>query len=381
MVISSPQRKFKVSFISHLFTLRRKPSMPATADAHDSPPPPPPPPKDKVTFDTPTHPRRSATKPLPIPQQDYFNEKTMMTTSGYFDYSVMSVHPQPTLLLASSPPRNPPRVPLKGRIELSPRVPQSPEERAKRRLSVQRRREREEQEALREEQERQALRRRQKEDQEQREREDEERRKAILQEQLRQAAARKEKEEKEAAASEERRLQEIRERKQTEHKKRLQYTLELEKWRHQQIQRAESHSSEKEEGRRRSAEERRIRIATINEEVLQDGTSAALCGWVTIQTPDSLAWKRRYFKFDLAHARMSLFRNQLDLTRTVDVVDLDRRVDSLNEWYEGFEELEAIPHSFAVKFVDGQNWLMYADAEKEKDTLLVLLSEAAGVIL
>jgi hypothetical protein len=50
----------------------------------------------------------------------------------------------------------------------------------------------------------------------------------------------------------------------------------------------------------------------------------------------------------------------------VDVVNLDGRVDSLNEWYEGFEELEAIPHSFAVKFVDGQNWLMYADTEEEK---------------
>ncbi|KIK82141.1 hypothetical protein PAXRUDRAFT_832384 [Paxillus rubicundulus Ve08.2h10] len=357
--------------------------MPTEVETHDrSAPPPPPPPKDaKVHFDGRTYPgRRATSKPLPIPQQQYINEN-MTTAAGYFDYSMISVNHEPSLLLASSPPRSPPRVTLKGRVELSPRTTRSPEERAKRRMSVQRRRKREEEDALREDQERQALRRRQKEEQERREREDEERRKAILQEQLRQAAARKEKEQKEAKVSEERRLQEIRERKQIEHEKRLQYTRELEKWRYEQIQRAESQSSEKEEGRRRSAEERRIRIARINEEVLQDGTSGALCGRVTIQTPDSLAWKRRYFRFDLVHAQMSLYRNQLDLTRTVDVVDLDGRVDSLNEWFEGFEELEAIPHSFAVKFVDGQNWLMYADTEEEKDTLLVLLSEAAGVIL
>ncbi|KIJ63474.1 hypothetical protein HYDPIDRAFT_29282 [Hydnomerulius pinastri MD-312] len=370
MAISSPQRKFKASIISHLFSLRRKTPIAAEMDC-----PPPPPPKDfKVSFNT--NPQQTATKPLPIPQHEYITEKQAL---GFFDYSIPAA--EPTLLLASSPPRNPPRVPLKGRVEISPRVTLTPEERAKRRLSAQRRREREEQEALREEQERQALRRRQKAEQERREREDEARRKAVVQEQLRQAAARKEKEERDAKACEERRLREIRERKQMEHERRLQYTRELEKWRHDQIQRAVSESSEKEEGRRRSAEERRIRIARLNEEVLQDGTSVALCGWVTIQTPDSMAWKRRYFKFDLPRAQMSLFRNHLDMARAMDVVNLDGRVDSFNEWYEGYEELEAIPHSFAVGFVDGQNWLVYADSADEKDKLLVLLSEAAGVIL
>ncbi|KAF9234017.1 hypothetical protein BU15DRAFT_79525 [Melanogaster broomeanus] len=354
--------------------------MPAVVETNNSSTPPPPlPPKDvRVISRTPTHPQQTATKPVAIPRQEDIDEKATMTPLGYFGYSIPA---EPTLLLASSPPRSPPRVQLKGRVELSPRVTLTPEERAKRRLHVQRMREREEEEALREEQERQAQRRWQKEEQERRELEDEARRKVILQEQLRQAAARKEKEEKEAQAAEEKRLLEIRQRKETEHERRLQYTRELEQWRHEQVQRVESQSSEKEEERRRSVEERRVRIARINDQVLQEGTNAALCGWVTIQTPDSLAWKRRYFKFDLAHAQMSLFRNQRELTRTVDVVSLDGRVDSFNEWYEGFEELEAIPHSFAVKFIDGQSWLMYADTEEEKDTLLVLLSEAAGVIL
>lgn len=45
---------------------------------------------------------------------------------------------------------------------------------------------------------------------------------------------------------------------------------------------------------------------------------------------------------------------------------MDGRIESFNEWYEGFEELEAIPYSFAVKFVDGRTWLMFADTEQDK---------------
>jgi len=85
--------------------------------------------------------------------------------------------------------------------------------------------------------------------------------------------------------------------------------------------------------------------------------------------------------FDLAHSKLSLRKSQRDSTRSIDLVHLDGRITSFNEWYEGFEELEAIPHSFAVKFVDGRTWLVYADTEQDKDKLLVLLSEAAGVIL
>lgn len=55
-----------------------------------------------------------------------------------------------------------------------------------------------------------------------------------------------------------------------------------------------------------------------------------------------------------------------DSTRSVDLVNLDGRIESFNEWYEGFEELEAIPHSFAIKFVDGSIWLLYADTEQDK---------------
>ncbi|KAG9308602.1 hypothetical protein JVU11DRAFT_11708 [Chiua virens] len=327
-------------------------------------PPPPPPPKDVLfTRDTPAAPPRDVMKPLPIPQPD------TTFTPDHLQYP------------PSPPPPSPPKVILQGRVDLSPRLRLSPEERLKRQLSNQRRREHEEQDAIREERERQARRRREKEEAEQMAREDEERRRALLHQDLRQAAERKTKEEREAKAAEERRLQEIKERKRAEHERRLQYTLEMQQWRREHIRRAESQSSEKEEERKRFAEERRSRIARLSDAVLQADSPDAFNGWVTIQTPENLAWKRRYFMFDLAHGQVTLCRNRRDSTRTVDLVPLDGRVESLNEWYEGFEELEAIPHSFAVKFVDGRTWCMYADTEQDKDRLLVLLSEAAGIIL
>ncbi|KAH7883419.1 hypothetical protein F5I97DRAFT_242708 [Phlebopus sp. FC_14] len=381
MTINCPQARFKATFMTHLFTLRRKPH--TMTEALESSVPPTPPPKDivvahhKVSFHT--YPQQTYSKPLPIPQQhEYINEKPLGVSEYYV---VPETQPQTTLLLASSPPRSVPRPPRKSNPDGSPVVLLTPEERAKRRLAAQRKREREEEEALREEQDRRALKQRQREEQERQEREEEARRKALLAEHLRQAAARKAKEERDARECEERRLREVQERKRIDHEKRLQYTRKLEKWRFEQIQRAASQSSEKEEELRRSAEERRIRIARISDQVLQDGSNTAMCGWVTIQTPELLAWKRRYFKFDLTRSQLTLYRNQLDTSRAMDVVNMDGRVDSLNEWYEGFEELEAIPHSFALRFVDRQSWLMYADTAEEKDKLLVLLSEAGGIIL
>lgn len=43
------------------------------------------------------------------------------------------------------------------------------------------------------------------------------------------------------------------------------------------------------------------------------------------------------------------------------------RIQALREWDEGFDELKAIPFSFAVEFsVDEGPWSMYADSEEEK---------------
>lgn len=236
---------------------------------------------------------------------------------------------------------------------------------------------------LREEHERQETKRRQKLEQECLEREEEEERKAVLQEELRAAALRKARLEREEREIEEQRSQELRERKQLEKERRLRYTKEMERWRAEQVQRVESQCSEKEEERRRSAEGRRMRIARMNEEVFSASRADKMKGWVTVQPPNMLAWKRRYFTFEMGHAesKMLLSRNPKEIATPLDVLPLDGRIDALAEWYEGFEELEAIPHSFAVRFVDGVEWRMFADSAEEKDRLLVLLSEAAGIIL
>jgi ssDNA-binding Zn-finger/Zn-ribbon topoisomerase 1 len=259
----------------------------------------------------------------------------------------------------------------------------TPEEKAHRRLAAQRQAQLEKEAMLREEHERQEAKRREKLEQERLEREEEEKRKAVLQEELRAAALRKARLEREEREIEEQRLQELRERKQLEKERRIQYTKEMERWRAEQMQRVESQCSEKEEERRRSVEGRRMRIARINEEVFSDSKADKMAGWVTVQPPDMLAWKRRYYKFELGHAesKMLLYGNPREVDKPLDVLPLDGQIESLAEWYEGFEELEAIPHSFALRFIDGVEWRMFADSAEEKDRLLVLLSEAAGIIL
>ena len=69
---------------------------------------------------------------------------------------------------------------------------------------------------------------------------------------------------------------------------------------------------------------------------------------------------------------------------------------AIKEPNEGYDELEAIPHSFAVEFSDDSPWCMYADSEEEKvrmeflvpslsanscpqDIFTSLLAQAAGL--
>ncbi|KAG2753352.1 hypothetical protein P692DRAFT_201785114 [Suillus brevipes Sb2] len=401
---TSPAQNRKGSFLTQLFALRRR-NQNTHVEPHihdpaaDAPPPPPPPPKD--------YRRASASTPRqPFLGEEYISEKPLLFD---VDLDILARPSQPASRPsqpasrpsqpasrpsqpASRPSQPasrpipivqklPPRVPVKAYSP--PTIPLTPEEKARRRLAAQRQSQQEKEAMLREEYERQETKRRERVEQERLEREEEEARKAVLQEELRAAALRKARLEREEREIEERRSQELRERKQLEKERRLQYTKEMERWRAEQMQRAESQCSEKEEERRRSAEGRRVRIARMNEEVFSTGRTDKMVGWVTVQPPDTLAWKRRYYTFELGHAesKMLLYGNPREVVQPLDALPLDGRVDSIAEWYEGFEELEAIPHSFALRFIDGVEWRMFADSAEEKDRLLVLLSEAAGIIL
>ena len=51
----------------------------------------------------------------------------------------------------------------------------------------------------------------------------------------------------------------------------------------------------------------------------------------------------------------------------LDKVELRGTIRGLREWNEGYEDLEAIPHSFAIEFKDGRgHWSMFSDSEEEK---------------
>lgn len=51
----------------------------------------------------------------------------------------------------------------------------------------------------------------------------------------------------------------------------------------------------------------------------------------------------------------------------LEMIDLRGNVSGLKEWYEGYEDLEAIAFSLVVEFKDGRKPLsMYADCEEEK---------------
>ncbi|EIW80218.1 DUF1295-domain-containing protein [Coniophora puteana RWD-64-598 SS2] len=306
--------------------------------------------------------------------------------SGHGHNGVGSGTPPPP----SSPP--PPLPPKKGGADgYSPTLrkqntrtqPPAPEERARMRQAALRQREADEQRAEREERQRAVRRKQEREAEERALVEAEAARKAALQDELRYAAERKAREEREAREREEARLAEIRARKRAEQERRRKYTLELERWRREQAERAQGQVAEKEALRRRSEEAKRERVMRINEDAARGSSTGEgmCCGWVTMQTPESLAWKRRYFRFDLDKGSVAFYRAPHEMTRPMDTVALDGRVDRICEWWEGFEELEAIPHSFAVKFVDGQDWLMYADTSDEKDKLLMLVSESAGIII
>jgi hypothetical protein len=55
------------------------------------------------------------------------------------------------------------------------------------------------------------------------------------------------------------------------------------------------------------------------------------------------------------------------MTIVLDKVQLRGHIAALKEWHEGYEELEAIEHSFVIQFKDGQGaWFVFADSEEEK---------------
>ncbi|KAF9457201.1 hypothetical protein BDZ94DRAFT_1326449 [Collybia nuda] len=266
-------------------------------------------------------------------------------------------------------------LPLRGKW--TPKVI-DPEERLRRTREAQRQRLIEEQEALREEEERQAERNRQREAQIREEKEYEARRRASLEEEVRRMTAERKRKERLEKEEEEQKTREFEERKRLDRERRLLEHQKLEAWRQEQVRLADEAARRAEESRQREEDERRKKISIAEAKVKRKGAESLLTGWVTIQASGSLLWKRRYFKFIGSTAYF--YRSPTDTHQILEKVELRGKLRGLREWNEGYEDLEAIPHSFAVEFKDGQKWWsMYADSEEEKYKLLGLLHHAAGL--
>ncbi|KAH9840121.1 uncharacterized protein C8Q71DRAFT_855409 [Rhodofomes roseus] len=266
------------------------------------------------------------------------------------------------------------RVPLaRGRIP-ERRVASTPDELELRRREALRRKEREEEQARREEEEHQERLRQAKEEEVRRYEQEERKRKAILQSELRYAAEQRTRKEAMEREAEEKRRTTLEERRKADRERRIQETQKLQAWRSEQAKRAQDISGKRQEMRRKVLDERRALAARLKAAATTTGGRHVLSsGWVTVQSEQSGAWKRRYYQLD--DEKLYLFKNKEETDQPQEAVKVST-VGSVKDWQEGYEELEGVPHSFAVEFGDGRYaWSMYTDSAEEKEHLVAVLSQ------
>lgn len=206
--------------------------------------------------------------------------------------------------------------------------------------------------------------------------EDEEERREQLERDLARSAAVRMAREEEERAEEEKRERERVERRQRDAERRAEMARKLEEQRLEEVRRLEEIARSEEELKRKAMQKRdaaRVAGAKRRRESRLAGESLLLSGWVTVQNSGSVAWRRRYFQ--LTDNLMRFYKKDKDITSApLDVVLLKDAKPCVKEWYEGFEELRAIPHSFALILGNGKSSMMFfSDTNTEKDLLSGLL--------
>ncbi|KAG6856571.1 hypothetical protein H0H87_003071 [Tephrocybe sp. NHM501043] len=252
-------------------------------------------------------------------------------------------------------------------------------ERLRRRQEELRQRQEEEKEARKEEARLKEVRRLRKEKELKEIAEAEARRRAAIEEEVQILAAERRRKEKLEKEEEERKKLEIEERKRIDRERRMEEHRRLEEWRKEQARMAEESSRRADETRRREEIERKKKIQLAEAKVKRNhNVDSLISGWVSMQTNDSLLWKRRFYKF--IGTAVYFYRNTKDTQQYVDKLELRGHIRGLREWNEGYEDLEAIPYSFAIEFKDDRgHWSMFSDSEEEKYKFLGLLHHAAGL--
>lgn len=173
-----------------------------------------------------------------------------------------------------------------------------PAARAQRRLEAQRQREMEMENERRKEAEHQAERRRQKEQLLKEDEEAEALRKASLEDELRRVKAERRRKALLEQQQETQRHCELEERKRLDKERRMEEHKKLDEWRREQATMADEMAQREKELRKQVEIERRRRIQVAEAKIKRNKhVDSMLTGWVTMQTGDSLFWKRRFFKF------------------------------------------------------------------------------------
>ncbi|RXW23980.1 hypothetical protein EST38_g1891 [Candolleomyces aberdarensis] len=348
-------------------------------------PPPIPPKDDSIFLYKPPVPRESPPRYLaslpnakrPSPTGS-FSEWGVVSRLNGREVVVLPMDEEPPLPPTPPPPQIPKRVevkslPLKGKWARNPSIPSDPKERQRARQEARKQRELEERQAQEDERKRQEEIRRRKAEEKRRDEEEEIERRLRLEEELRQIAAERERKRRWEEEEEERKRRELEDKKRWEREKRLEEHKKLEQWRKQREKSQAEEARRSEEMRRREEDERRRKIQQAEKLVVQTKSvePSITSGWVTIQFPDSLFWKRRYYRF--VGRELHLHRSEKDLNTTLETLGLSGTVKALKEWKDGYEELEAIPYSFVVEFKDEKGTLsLFADSEEEKFRFLGL---------
>ncbi|KAJ7767444.1 hypothetical protein DFH07DRAFT_808552 [Mycena maculata] len=354
-------------------------------DSEDAPPPPPP--KDRgrrsFSYQPPTpvkeesfHPPMARpTPPRPLPQPITTRHRSNS------DYSVVSHSSSSDDVVVVKPDPPPSRSPgMKKRSATLPSKwnadPVDPVERARRRMEAQRQREIEEEQALEEEVQRQAKIKAEKEALRREQEEEDATRRAALEEELQRVTAQRRRREEREREEEDRKQEELERKRKADRERRMEEHRRLEQWRQAQAAQAEEAAWRTEQARKKEEAERKKKIQQAGAKI-KNATVELVTGWVTMQTGDSLVWRRRYFKFVGPTVFFYRSLKEKDTGQVLDQIDLRGQVRGLREWNEGYEDLKAIPFSFAVEFNgEREPWSMFSDSEEEKYKLLGLLHAA-----
>jgi hypothetical protein len=176
-----------------------------------------------------------------------------------------------------------------------PSVHLSPAEKAQKRIDAQRKRQGEEAAAMREEADRQAQLKLIRKELQLQEQEEDERRRAQAMEEAKRVAAQRARKAKKQQEEDERMTRELQERKQLEHERRMEETRKLEKWRREQAKMNAEEARRKKVAEMAAEEDRKSKIQQVEAKFKKGGAESLKAGWVTVQTNETLTWKRRYF--------------------------------------------------------------------------------------